>query len=59
MPMKLSRARVAAVVMALTGKYGIAADRLSSYFVGPHSPIASKETKEERAQNRKVQLVLE
>ncbi len=57
--MKLSRARAAAVVTALTGRYGIAADRLSSYFVGPYSPSASKETKEERAKNRMVQLVLE
>jgi len=55
--MKLSQARAEAVVQALTGKYGIAASRLRPYGVGPLSPVASNDTEEGKAKNRRVELV--
>lgn len=55
--MKLSRARADAVVKALTGKYGIAAGRLKPYGVASLAPMASNDTEEGRAKNRRVELV--
>ena len=55
--MKLSKDRADAVVKALTGKYGIAASRLSAFGVGPLAPVASNQTEEGRAKNRRVELV--
>ena len=53
----LSSRRAANVVAALTGSYGVAADRLSSEGAGLTQPIASNDTEEGRAKNRRVELV--
>jgi outer membrane protein OmpA-like peptidoglycan-associated protein len=53
----LSRRRAASVVKELTGKYGIAADRLDSFGCGLFSPLASNATEDGRAKNRRVELV--
>ena len=55
--MKLSQARAEAVVNALVGKYGIATARLKSYGVASLTPVASNDTEEGRAKNRRVELV--
>ena len=55
--MKLSQARAEAVVTALTGKYGIATARLKAYGVASLSPIASNDTEDGKAKNRRVELV--
>ena len=52
----LSQARAAAVVRALTGT-GIAATRLAPHGAGPYAPVASNDTDEGRARNRRVELV--
>ena len=54
---KLSQARAEAVVQALVAKQGIAADRLIGRGVGPLAPVASNNTEESRARNRRVELV--
>ncbi len=53
----LSRRRAAAVIAALTGGHGIAAERLQPAGVGPLAPVASNATEEGRAKNRRVELV--
>jgi OmpA-OmpF porin, OOP family len=53
----LSRRRAASVVRALTSSYGVPASRLSSFGCGPYSPVASNETEDGRAKNRRVELV--
>lgn len=55
--MQLSEQRAAAVVNALTAKYGVAPARLKAYGVGPLAPVASNDTEEGRAKNRRVELV--
>jgi OmpA-OmpF porin, OOP family len=55
--MKLSQARATAVVNALTGRYGIAASRLKAYGVASLAPVASNDTDEGKAKNRRVDLV--
>jgi len=55
--MTLSEARAKAVVAVLTAKQGIAASRLSAYGCGPLAPVASNDTEEGRAKNRRVELV--
>lgn len=55
--MKLSQARADAVLNALVSKHGIAAARLKSYGVGPLAPVASNDTEEGKAKNRRVELV--
>lgn len=55
--MALSRGRAEAVVKALVGNYGIAANRLSGHGVGPLSPAKSNKGEAGRAQNRRVELV--
>jgi OmpA-OmpF porin, OOP family len=55
--MTLSDARAKAVLTALTSQYGIPAARLSGHGVGPLAPVASNDTEEGRAKNRRVELV--
>ena len=52
----LSRDRAAALVAALTAQ-GIAPDRLQSAGYGLDKPIATNDTSEGRARNRRVELV--
>jgi outer membrane protein OmpA-like peptidoglycan-associated protein len=55
--MKLSDARAAAVVRALVANDGISSTRLKGYGVGPLAPVASNDTEEGKAKNRRVELV--
>jgi outer membrane protein OmpA-like peptidoglycan-associated protein len=54
---KLSQARADAVAQALVAKHGIAAARLVGRGAGPLAPVASNDTEEGRAKNRRVELV--
>jgi OOP family OmpA-OmpF porin len=54
---ELSRRRALAVAQALTAQYGIAADRLVAYGDGPTAPVASNDTEDGRALNRRVEVV--
>lgn len=54
---KLSQRRAEAIVMALSGSYGISTARLSAQGMGAASPIASNDSDEGRAKNRRVELV--
>jgi OOP family OmpA-OmpF porin len=53
----LSRRRAAAVVRELESKYGITVGRLGSFGCGFYSPIASNDSEDGRAKNRRVELV--
>ncbi len=53
----LSKRRADAVVKVLTVKYNIAAARLSPQGDGPTAPVASNDSDEGRAKNRRVELV--
>ncbi len=53
----LSRRRAANVVVALVKVYGIAPDRLTSDGAGLTEPIASNDTEDGRAKNRRVELI--
>lgn len=55
--MKLSRDRADAVAKTLSGKYGIAATRLKGHGVASLSPVASNDTEDGKAKNRRVELV--
>jgi OOP family OmpA-OmpF porin len=55
--MKLSQARATAVVAALTGVHGVAANRLDAFGAGPYAPVTSNATDEGKAKNRRVELV--
>lgn len=55
--MKLSQARADAVVRGLVTRHGIPADSLKGYGVGQLSPVATNDTDEGRAKNRRVELV--
>lgn len=55
--MRLAQARAEAVVTALSGTHGIAAARMKGYGVGPLAPVASNDSDEGRAKNRRVELV--
>lgn len=55
--MKLSQGRAQAVVQALLKSHGIASTRLQAFGSGPYSPVASNDTEEGRAKNRRVELV--
>ncbi len=57
--MKLSQARAEAVVKALTGEHGVAGVRLKAFGVGPLAPVATNDTDDGRAKNRRVELVKE
>ena len=55
---KLSQERAAAVVAALSGKHGIAKERLAADGVGPLAPVAPNDNDAGRAKNRRVEMVL-
>jgi outer membrane protein OmpA-like peptidoglycan-associated protein len=55
--LKLSEERARAVVNSLTANYGIQADRLKSYGVASLAPVASNDTEDGKAKNRRVELV--
>jgi len=55
--MDLSHRRADAVVKVLTEKYGVAAARLDAQGVGPLAPVASNDSEDGRAKNRRVELV--
>jgi len=54
---KLSQDRAEAVLQALVRDHAIAAARLSAYGCGQFAPVASNDTEEGRAKNRRVELV--
>lgn len=53
----LSQRRAEAVAKMLAAKYGIAADRMVARGVGPLSPLASNDSEDGQAKNRRVELV--
>ncbi len=53
----LSQRRADAIVAMLVANYAIAADRLTSAGLGAASPVASNDTEEGRAKNRRVELL--
>jgi len=57
--MKLSQARAESVVQALVSQHGVAPARLKGHGVGPLAPVATNDTEEGRAKNRRVELVKE
>ncbi len=57
--MKLSQARAESVVKALTTAHGVAPARLKAFGVGPLAPVATNDSDEGRAKNRRVELVKE
>jgi outer membrane protein OmpA-like peptidoglycan-associated protein len=54
--MKLSQDRAASIVTAVK-KGGIDESRLTSAGYGPNNPVATNDTDEGRAKNRRVELV--
>jgi outer membrane protein OmpA-like peptidoglycan-associated protein len=57
--MRLSQQRSAAVMNSLTDRFNIDMDRLFASGVGPLCPLATDETDEGRAQNERIELVLQ
>ena len=55
--LELSKRRAAGVAQQLISKYGIAASRLDSFGAGLYAPVASNQTQDGRAKNRRVELV--
>ncbi len=55
--MKLSQDRAEAVVQSLVKDHGIAVARLKSFGAGPYAPVASNDTEDGKARNRRVELV--
>ena len=55
--LKLSMARAQAVIAALTGTHGIAPARLNPFGCGQYAPVASNDTPDGKAKNRRVELV--
>jgi OmpA-OmpF porin, OOP family len=55
--LKLSQDRAQAVLQALVRDHGIAAARLKASGCGQYAPVASNDTEEGKAKNRRVELV--
>jgi outer membrane protein OmpA-like peptidoglycan-associated protein len=55
--MDLSRRRADAVVKALVSEHRVQSSRLEAAGMGFLSPVASNDTEEGRAKNRRVELV--
>ena len=56
--MKLSDARASAVGKVLSAEYDISLTRINSQGMGETAPVATNDTPEGRAKNRRVELVL-
>lgn len=56
---ELSSLMAIQVLKYLVGTSGISAERLSAYGQGSTSPVASNDTRESRAQNRRVEIILD
>jgi len=54
---KLSQRRADAIVAALSGSYSVASGRLNAQGMGASSPVASNDSEEGRAKNRRVELI--
>ena len=54
---KLSQERAQAVIQALVRTHGIEQPRLRPFGSGPFAPVATNDTDEGRAKNRRVELV--
>jgi outer membrane protein OmpA-like peptidoglycan-associated protein len=55
--LKLSLSRADAVVKALSERHGVDASRLRPFGVGPLAPLASNQTEEGRARNRRLEII--
>lgn len=55
--MTLSQQRAEAVVSALAGDHGIEMRRMKAYGSGPYAPVATNDTDEGKAKNRRVEIV--
>lgn len=55
--LKLSKDRAEAVARELAGKHGVAAGRLKSHGISSLAPVASNDSDEGKAKNRRVELV--
>ena len=55
--MDLSMRRANTVVQALSSRYGVAVARLKALGDGPSAPVASNDSEDGRAKNRRVELV--
>jgi chemotaxis protein MotB len=55
---ELSSLTAIQVLKYFVGKAGISAERLSAYGRGSNDPVASNDTRESRAQNRRVEVIL-
>jgi flagellar motor protein MotB len=55
--MDLSRRRAEAVLAALTTKHAVPSGRLRAFGDGPYAPVASNDSEDGRAKNRRVELV--
>ena len=57
--LKLSKARADAVMNELVTKYSVKAEQLKAYGDGQTAPIANNSTKEGKAKNRRVEIVVQ
>lgn len=55
--LKLSQSRAQAVMQALIRDHGIASSRLTFFGCGPFAPVASNDSEDGKAKNRRVELV--
>ena len=53
----LSMRRANSVILAFTGKHGVTGARLKALGDGPSAPVASNDSDDGRAKNRRVELV--
>jgi len=55
--LKLSQERAQAVLQSLVSEHGVAAARLRAYGCGQFAPVASNDSEDGRAKNRRVEIV--
>jgi len=56
--LSLSHRRVESAAAYLTDKHGVARDRIVLYWYGQKNPVASNDTREGRAKNRRVEMAV-